>query len=36
MAYADQPPLSTRKIVAIGAVVLLHALIGYAFITGLA
>lgn len=35
MAYADQS-LSTRKIVSIGAVVLLHALIGYAFITGLA
>lgn len=35
MAYADQQ-MSSRKIVAIGLVVLLHALIGYAFITGLA
>jgi periplasmic protein TonB len=36
MAYADQPALSTRKVVSISLVVLLHALIGYAFITGLA
>jgi protein TonB len=36
MAYADQPTMSTRKVVSIGLVVLLHALIGYAFITGLA
>jgi periplasmic protein TonB len=36
MAYADQPTLSTRKIVSIALVVLLHALVGYAFITGLA
>ncbi|MDB5688540.1 MAG: energy transducer TonB [Sphingomonas bacterium] len=35
MAYADQQ-MSSRKIVAIGLVVLLHAIIGYAFITGLA
>lgn len=36
MSYADQPAMSPRKIVSIGLVVLLHALIGYAFITGLA
>jgi protein TonB len=36
MSYADQPTMSTRKVVSIGLVVLLHALIGYAFITGLA
>jgi protein TonB len=36
MAYADQPTMSPRKAVAIGLVVLLHLLIGYAFITGLA
>jgi len=35
MAYADQQ-MSTRKVVAIGLVILLHALVGYAFITGLA
>jgi len=35
MAYADQS-MSTRKVVSIGAVVALHALLGYAFITGLA
>ena len=35
MAYADQQ-MSTRKMVSLGAVALLHALIGYAFITGLA
>jgi protein TonB len=35
MAYADQQ-MSSRKIVAIGLVALLHAIIGYAFITGLA
>ena len=35
MAYADQQ-MSTRKVVAIGLVVLLHAALGYAFITGLA
>lgn len=35
MAYADQT-MSTRKVVSIGLVVLLHALLGYAFITGLA
>jgi protein TonB len=35
MAYADQT-MSTRKVVSIGLVVLLHATIGYAFITGLA
>jgi periplasmic protein TonB len=36
MAYADQPTMSTRKLVAIGLVVLLHAALGYAFVTGLA
>jgi protein TonB len=36
MAYADQPTLSPRKVVAIGLVVLLHLILGYAFITGLA
>lgn len=35
MAYADQT-ISTRKVVSIGLVVLLHAALGYAFITGLA
>lgn len=35
MAYADQT-LSTRKIVSLTAVVLLHVLLGYAFISGLA
>jgi len=35
MAYADQQ-MSSRRVVAIAFVVLLHALIGYAFITGLA
>ncbi|PTQ13001.1 energy transducer TonB [Sphingomonas oleivorans] len=36
MAYADQSSMSTRKLVSIGLVVLLHALLGYAFMTGLA
>lgn len=35
MAYADQQ-MSTRKMVSIGVVGLLHALLGYAFVTGLA
>ncbi len=35
MAYADQS-MSTRKVVSIGLVVVLHAIIGYAFVTGLA
>ena len=35
MAYADQQ-MSSRRIVAIAVVALLHAIIGYAFITGLA
>ena len=35
MAYADQS-MSTRKVVSIGLVVILHAALGYAFITGLA
>jgi protein TonB len=36
MAYADSQAMSTRKIAAIILVGLLHAVIGYAFITGLA
>ena len=36
MSYADQPTMSTRKVVSIVLVIALHALIGYAFITGLA
>lgn len=35
MAYADQS-MSSRRLVAIGIVVLLHAALGYAFVTGLA
>lgn len=35
MAYADQQ-MSTRRIVAMGIVALLHAALGYAFVTGLA
>ncbi|SNS64512.1 outer membrane transport energization protein TonB [Sphingomonas laterariae] len=35
MAYADQS-MSSRRVVAIGIVALLHAVIGYAFVTGLA
>lgn len=35
MAYADQS-MSSRKVVAIGLVALLHAVLGYAFVTGLA
>lgn len=35
MAYADQQ-MSTRRIAAIGIVALLHAALGYAFVTGLA
>jgi protein TonB len=35
MAYGEQT-LSTRKVVSIGLVILLHAVIGYAFVTGLA
>jgi len=36
MAYADQPTMTPRKAVSIGLVVLLHIVIGYAFVTGLA
>lgn len=36
MAYADQEELSSRRIVAIGVVALLHVGAGYALITGLA
>ncbi len=36
MSYVDQPEMSTRKLVSIVLVVLLHILLGYAFITGLA
>jgi protein TonB len=35
MAYADQT-MSTRKVVTIAMVALIHAIVGYAFITGLA
>lgn len=35
MAYADQS-MSSRKVISIGLVAALHALLGYAFITGLA
>ncbi len=35
MAYAEQT-MSTRKVVSLGAVVLLHVALGYAFISGLA
>ena len=36
MSYLEQPEMSPRKMVAIGLVVILHALLGYAFVTGLA
>ena len=36
MSYADQPAMSPRKVVSIVLVALLHAVVGYAFITGLA
>ena len=36
MSYLDQPQMSTRKMVAIVLVVILHAFLGYAFMTGLA
>jgi protein TonB len=36
MSYLDQPEMSTRKMVAIVLVVILHVFLGYAFITGLA
>ena len=36
MAYADQPTMTPRKAVSIGLVTLLHVVIGYAFVTGLA
>ena len=36
MAYADQPTMTPRKAVSIGLVVLLHVILGYAFVTGLA
>lgn len=36
MAYADQPTMTPRKAVSIALVLLLHAVIGYAFVTGLA
>lgn len=35
MAYADQT-MSTRKVVSLGLVILLHAVLGYAFVSGLA
>ena len=36
MAYADRPQMSNSRIAAIVIVALLHALLGYAFVTGLA
>lgn len=36
MAYADQPTMTPRKAISIALVLLLHAVIGYAFVTGLA
>jgi protein TonB len=36
MAYADQPRMSNSRIAAIVIVAILHALLGYAFVTGLA
>ena len=36
MAYADQPTMTPRKAVSIGLVILLHIVLGYAFVTGLA
>src|SRR5581483_2895906 len=36
MAYADQPRMSNSRIAAIVIVAIIHALLGYAFITGLA
>lgn len=36
MSYADQPAISTRKMVSIGIVVLLHVAVGYALVSGLA
>ncbi|GAA0465840.1 hypothetical protein GCM10009096_03110 [Parasphingorhabdus litoris] len=36
MAYADQPQMSSSKLISIVLVVLIHALFGYALVTGLA
>src|SRR3954465_9955729 len=36
MAYADKPKMSNSRIAAIVIVAIIHALLGYAFITGLA
>jgi len=36
MAYADQPTMTPRKAVSIVLVALLHVIVGYAFVTGLA
>jgi len=36
MAYADKPQMSNSRIAAIVLVALIHALLGYAFVTGLA
>src|SRR6476661_6893372 len=36
MAYADKPPMSNSRIAAIVIVAIIHALLGYAFVTGLA
>ena len=36
MAFADKPPMSNSRIAAIVIVAIIHALLGYAFVTGLA
>ena len=36
MAYADKPQMSNSRIAAIIIVAIIHALLGYAFVTGLA
>ena len=36
MAYADKPPMSNSRMAAIIIVAILHAFLGYAFVTGLA
>ncbi|HEY5721435.1 MAG TPA: energy transducer TonB [Allosphingosinicella sp.] len=36
MAYADKPPMSNSRLAAIIIVAILHAFLGYAFVTGLA
>lgn len=36
MAYLDQPQMSNRKLIGLGIAVLVHILLGYALVTGLA